>query len=95
MKTLDYDEEQTKNKQIFYKLVQKLRPDIFVLMDLLDVTGVNPFILYKVVRQLNNIAIGSGWGEVKVLINNKRVVRVAGEDTEKMDDEVIIKKRDT
>ncbi len=91
MKNLSYEEEQFKNKQIFYELVKKLRPDVYVLMDLLDATGVNPFVLYKVIRQLNNIAIGSGWGEVTVLINNKKVIRVAGQDTEKMNDDVLLK----
>ena len=90
MKNLSYEEEQSKNKQIFYELVQRLRPEIYVIMDLLDQTGVNPFILYKVIRQLNNIAIGSGWGEVVVLVNNKKAVKVSGMDTEKLNDDVIL-----
>ncbi len=92
MKTLTYQEEKENNEKIFSEMVQRVRPEIYVLMDLIDSTGVNPFILYKVIRQLNNIAIGSGWGEVTVLVNNKRAVRVSGIDTEKMDDDVIIKK---
>lgn len=92
MKTLTYQEEKENNEKIFSEMVQRVRPEIYVLMDLIDSTGVNPFILYKVIRQLNNIAIGSGWGEVTVLVNNKRAVRISGIDTEKMDDDVIIKK---
>lgn len=95
MKTVSYDEEKVNNERIFNEMVQRVRPEIFVLMDLLDNTGVNPFILYKVVRQLNNIAIGSGWGEVRVLVNNKKAVRVSGEDTEKMDDDVLLQNRNT
>ena len=92
MKTLTYQEEKTNNERIFNEMVQKMRPEIFVLMDLLDVTGVNPFILYKTIRQLHNLAIGSGWGEVSILVNNGKVGRVAGTDTEKMNDEVVLKK---
>ena len=92
MKTVSYEEEQSNNRRAFYELVQKVRPEIFVLMDLIDATGVNPFILYKVIRQLNNIAIGSGWGEVTVLLNSGKAVRVSGTDTEKMSDEVLVKK---
>ena len=88
----EYEKEKKNNERVFSEMVQRMRPDIFVLMDLLDQTGVNPFILYKVIRQLNNIAIGSGWGEVTVLVNNRKAVRVAGQDTEKMDDDVILKK---
>ena len=92
MKTLTFQEEEKNNEQIFRDIVQKLRPDIFVLMDVIDKTGVNPFILYKIARQLNNIAIGSGWGEVSILINNKQVVRVAGTDTEKVNEPTLLAK---
>ena len=87
-----FQQEKENNERIFLEMVRQVRPEIYVLMDLIDQTGVNPFILYKVIRQLNNVAIGSGWGEVTVLVNNKRAVRVTGQDTEKMDDEVILKK---
>lgn len=92
MKTLTYQEEKDNNERIFNEMVQRIRPEIFVLMDLLDSTGVNPFILYKVIRQLNNVAIGSGWGEVTVLVNNGEAVQVSGKDTEKLKESVIIKK---
>jgi hypothetical protein len=93
MKTLTYQEEKTNNERIFNEMVQKMRPEIFVLMDMIDQTGVNPFILYKVIRQLNNIAIGSRWGEVTILVNDGAVVRVAGMDTEKVNEPVLMQKR--
>ena len=93
MKDLTYEEEKINNERIFNEMVQRMRPDIFVLMDMIDKTGVNPFILYKVIRQLNNIAIGSGWGEVTVLVNNYKAVRVAGIDTEKMNDDVLLQRK--
>ena len=92
MKTLIYQEEQKNNERIFAEMIQRVRPEIYVLMSLLDETGVNSFIIYKVIRQLHNLAIGSGWGEVTILVNNKKAVRVSGIDTEKMDDDVILKK---
>ena len=91
MRTLTYQEEKENNERIFNEMVQRVRPEIFVLMDLLDTTGVNPFIIYKTIRQLHNLAIGSGWGEVTILVNNKKAVRVSGIDTEKMDDDVLLK----
>ena len=90
MKTITYQEEKENNDRIFSEMVQRIRPDIWVLMDTLNKTGVNPFILIKVIRQINNIAIGSRWGEVSVLINDGRVVRVAGIDTEKVNEPVLI-----
>ena len=92
MKTLTYQEEKENNERIFSEMIQKIRPEIYVLMSLIDSTGINPFILYKVIRQLNNVAIGSGWGQVVVLVNNRKAVRVEGVDTEKMNDDVILSK---
>lgn len=92
MKTLTYQEEKENNERIFSEMVQRVRPEIYVLMDLIDSTGVNPFILYKVIRQLNNIAIGSKWGEVTILVNAGKAVRVSGIDTEKMNDDVILRR---
>lgn len=93
MKPPTYQEEKANNERVFNEMVQKMRPEIFVLMDMIDQTGVNPFILYKVIRQLNNIAIGSRWGEVTILVNDGAVVRVAGMDTEKVNEPILVQKR--
>lgn len=88
----EYEKEKENNERVFNEMVQRVRPEIFVLMDLLDATGVNPFILYKVIRQLHNLAIGSKWGQVVVLVNNGKAVKVEGVDTEKMNDDVLLKR---
>ena len=49
MKTLTYQEEKENNERIFSEMIQKIRPEIYVLMSLIDSTGINPFILYKVI----------------------------------------------
>jgi hypothetical protein len=80
-----YDREENNNKKIFSEMVQRVRPDIWVLMDLLDQTGVDPFILLKIIRQVNNIAIGSKYGQVVVAIEKGVVRYVRGEDVDKIE----------
>ncbi len=80
-----YKTEEENNKRIFSEMVQRIRPDIWVLMDLLDKTGVQPFILLKIIRQLQNIAIGTGYGQIVIAIE-KGIVRYSrGEDVDKIE----------
>lgn len=80
-----YKKESDNNIKVFSEMIQRVRPDIWVLMDLLDNTGVDPFILLKIIRQINNIAIGSGYGQVVTAIEKGVVRYVRGEDVDKVE----------
>lgn len=82
--------EQENNQRKFVELLKLVRPDLYVLMDILDQTNVNWFIITKIVRALNNVALGSGWGEVRIEIKNGRVLFVRGEDTDRLDEPLIL-----
>ena len=89
-----YDKEGNNNKKIFSEMVQRIRPDIWVFMDLVDKTGVNPYILLKIMRQMQNIAIGSGYGQVVVVVEKGVVRYVRGEDVDKIELPVFKEKLD-
>lgn len=80
-----YDRESDNNIKVFSEMVQRVRPDIWVLMDLLDNTGVDPFIMLKIIRQINNIGMGTGYGQVVVAIEKGIVRYVRGEDVDKIE----------
>lgn len=80
-----YKRESDNNVRVFSEMVQKVRPEIWVLMDILDNTGVDPFILLKIVRQINNIAMGTGYGQVVTAIEKGVVRYVRGEDVDKIE----------
>lgn len=80
-----YQNESDNNIKVFSEMVQRVRPDIWVLMDLLDNTGVDPFIMIKIIRQINNIALGSGYGQVVTAIEKGVVRYVRGEDVDKIE----------
>ena len=92
-KDLTYQEEQQNNELLFKEMLKKLRPDLYVLMDILDETGINPFVLWKVVRQLNNIAIGNKYGNVTIEIQKGIVLFVRGEESDRVNEELIIEKK--
>lgn len=88
-----YQEEQQNNELLFKEMLKKLRPDLYVLMDILDETGINPLVLWKVVRQLNNIAIGNRYGNVTIEIQKGIVLFVRGEESDRVNEELVIDKK--
>ena len=89
---LTYQEETDNNEKIFKELVKRVRPDLFVLMDLLDETGISILILLKFMRQLNNIALGNGYGEVITEIVDKNVTFIRGTETDRLQIPIIERK---
>ncbi len=80
-----YEKEKDNNEKIFSEMVQRVRPDIWVLMDLIDQLGIDPYILFKIIRQLHNIAIGTGYGQIVIAIEKGVARYVRGEDVDKIE----------
>ena len=89
---MDFDKEEEQNEQIFIDLVKRVRPDIYVFMDLLDSTGVNSLVLLKVMRQIHNVATGNKYGKVTIEIDNGTVTFVRGEESDRVQEPAITKK---
>ena len=90
--TPTYQEETDNNEQIFKELVKRVRPDLYVLMDLLDETGINVLILLKFMRQLNNLVTGNGYGEVITEIVDKQCTFIRGVESDRLQVPVIERK---
>ena len=85
--------EQENNQRKFIEMLKRIRPEIWVIMDILDQTGINDFVIVKTIRQLNNIALGTGWGTVKIEVQNGRVLFIRGEDNDRLDEPLLIPKK--
>lgn len=85
----EYERESQANEYTFRETIRLLRPDIYVLMDILDKTKVNPLMVFQVIRSANNIAMGSNYGKVIVQIENGVVTFVHGEESKKMNEMLI------
>ncbi len=86
----DYYEQMHRNEETFKRLARNIRPEWYVLIDLLEVTGINPLILLKVMRQLVNLASGTGYGTVTISMENKVATFVRGEESDKLGENVIL-----
>lgn len=91
---LDYYEQQRQNEFAFKEMLKSVRPELFVLMDILDQTSINPLVVWKVIRQLNNIALGTGYGQVTVHIENGKVTFIRGEDSDRVNEMLLTAKTD-
>lgn len=90
--TPTYQEETDNNEKIFKELVKRVRPDLYVLMDLLDETGINVLILLKYMRQLNNLVTGNGYGEVITEVVDKQCTFIRGVESDRLQVPVIERK---
>jgi len=82
----NYPEQIKRNEQLFYTLLRQVRPDLLVLADLIDNNKINVYIVFKLLRQMLNIAQGSRWGRVIVNISDNKVTYIEGIDADKVNE---------
>jgi len=89
---LDYYKQQSKNEHSFREMLKIAKPDLYVIFDIMQTTGINFFVVVKILRQLNNIALGTGYGTVSVDIQDNKVLFVKGTESDRVNDDLIMKK---
>lgn len=85
----DFQREASNNEEAFKNIIKQVRPDLYALMELLDQSGMNWFVLAHVIRQLNNIALRTGYGNVTIIVENGLVKFVNGESLAKLNEKLI------
>lgn len=83
---MDYQEQQKNNEEAFLKAISLVRPDIANLMQVIDMTGIDPEILIQVTYALERIVGlgGTRYGNVVVQIENGTVTFVRGDASRKL-----------
>ena len=90
-----YDEQveiQKANEKKFMEQLKLVRPEIWVLADILDQTGVNPFVIWKIIYSMNNLALGTGWGQIVIEVQNGVVKLIKGIEQQKLEEPLLLKK---
>ena len=85
-----YQEQKKHNEEQFKIALKAVRPEIWVLMDILDQTKVNPFVVWKVIYAMNNIAMSTKYGQVVVEIENGTVRFIRGQSADKVNEPLIL-----
>ena len=80
------------NLDRYWDIVRRLDPEFYLIKLSLQETGVNPSFLPKIIRAINNLAMGTGYGKVQVFISNKRVTQIKNEESDQVEQDVLIDK---
>lgn len=87
-----YTQEAQNNDALFKGMIKTIRPDIYTLMDILDSTKVNHYVIFHVIRQLYNLFMGSKWGNVVIHVENGKVITVNAEESTKLNEPIVLLK---
>lgn len=85
-----YEELQVANRKAFEEILRGSRPDLHALMNILDDTGINWTIPWKVIEHLHRIGTSTQYGKVVVEIENNTVRFVRGEAATKMNEPLML-----
>lgn len=64
------------NLEKYWDVVRKLDPELFMVKVALQETGVNPVLLPKVIRAINNICLGGGNGKIELYVQRYMVTAI-------------------
>ena len=80
---------QQANLDKYWNVVRNLEPEFYLIRIALQETGINPMILPKIIRSINNLARGTGYGKVQVFIQQRKVTQVKGEESDEVNLEAV------
>ncbi len=90
---LENFENQTKNNEAVFKgLIQKMRPDIFALITVMDEEGVNYAVIFHMIHALIKLATGTGYGKVILELENGVVTFIDGIERKRINEAAILQK---
>lgn len=84
-----YQEEEEHNRRVFMESLKRVDPNLYVLKDMLDKTGLNPYVLLQVMRKLYSLMMGDRWGTLKVILQAGVVKYIEAIDITKVEEPLI------
>lgn len=87
--TSDYHEVARQNKEQFMEMLRLAAPEFHIVAVQMDKSKTNPVILFHVIKHLGEIANGTGYGQVHIMIEDGIARFVKGEHSTKLNEPVI------
>ena len=66
------------NQEQYAELIRKLNPELYLIHIALVETGVNSMIIPHIIRVIGNLAIGTGFGEITLIMRDGNLVQIRG-----------------
>lgn len=70
------------NHEKYLEVLRTLDPDLYMIRVALQETNINPQILPRIIRSLGNLNIGTGYGEVTILVKSRTVTQIKGNESD-------------
>lgn len=93
--TSDYHEIAQQNKEQFMEMLKLVLPEFHIIASQMDKSKTNPVILFHVIKHLGEIADGTGYGQVHIMVEEGIARFVKGEHSTKLNEPVIKENGDT
>lgn len=77
------------NKEQFMEMLKLANPEFYIVASQMDKSKTNPVILFHVIKHLGEIADGTGYGQVHIMIEEGIARFVKGEHSTKLNEPVI------
>lgn len=78
------------NTEQFMEQLRKFDPELYVIKVALLESGLNPLILPKLIRAIGNLAIGTGYGKVQIIMQQTVVTQILGEESSQVNEKATI-----
>lgn len=73
------------NQKQYWKVLQKLDPELYMIKLALEETKINPIIIPRFIRSLANLMYGTGHGRVSTYMVKKQITNIRMEESDKLD----------
>lgn len=80
--------ETANNDDKYLEVLRTLDPELYLIKMALEETGVNAQIIPRVIRVLGNLEIGTGFGEVVILMKSGVVTQIKANESDVLNMEV-------
>lgn len=80
------------NVERYMVLIKALDPELYAIKVALLDTKVNPDFLPEVIRSISNICYGTGYGNVKISVSNRKIAQIAATESDFIDKPALILK---
>lgn len=81
--------EKNNHKQ-YTEFIRKLNPELYLIHIALTETSVNPLIVPHIIRSLGNLALGTGFGEITIIVRDGTIEQIRGYESTVLKEKVTI-----
>jgi len=79
--TITYDSVALHNREKLMSVLTSLAPHLYRIQMALDTYHVNPELIPPIVRTIGNLNVGTGYGEVTILVKSRTVTQIKGSES--------------